>query len=237
MVTTMTPDWQCCLLCEGSSDTALANALESLLTRITRVDASVEKRADLKGSVIDKLRCIRKYDVDVYDMIFVHRDADNAGYNARLNEITEAVNIVSREVCSSSEKAIPVIPLIPVTMTETWALASLYDTDQYCQDWLKRSASLSTSTLERRQDTKSLLRDLLDAAPGYPSVGNPQSFSRQRYSVLCSLDPKPGSTLASLSSWKALESSLAAAICEYFPWHASFIQSPGSSTSVLGLPK
>ena len=48
-------EWYCCLLCEGSSDAALTNVLELLLTRLTSEPASVSARLDLKGSVREKL--------------------------------------------------------------------------------------------------------------------------------------------------------------------------------------
>ncbi|WP_089157310.1 DUF4276 family protein [Micromonospora sp. NBS 11-29] len=48
------------------------------------------------------------------DLIVVHRDADNAGYPARLQEITKAHAATSRDAA--------LIPVIPVRMTEAWLL-------------------------------------------------------------------------------------------------------------------
>ena len=41
--------------------------------------ASVSARLDLKGSVREKLLALHTNDAELYDLIFVHRDADNAG--------------------------------------------------------------------------------------------------------------------------------------------------------------
>ena len=73
---------------------ALTNVLELLLTRLTSEPASVSARLDLKGSVREKLLALHRNDAELYDLIFVHRDADNAGIEARLKEIRDAVDSV-----------------------------------------------------------------------------------------------------------------------------------------------
>ena len=215
----LTREWQCCLLCEGSSDTALTDVLEFLITRITGEDASVEDRSDLKGTVKSKLESIRDNDIDVYDLIFIHRDADNVGYQTRLNQITQDVHDASNKAMTSSSIHLPVIPTIPVTMTETWALASLYDEDPNCQNWLRRKRSISSSNFEQRKNTKGELEQLLRSVPPYSALSTTQSFGRQRATILRSLSPTPCSTLASLPSWQALELSLTNAIYTLCPWH------------------
>ena len=226
----MTREWQCCLLCEGSSDTALTNVLELLITRITSEDASVEDRSDLKGTVKSKLESIRDNDIDIYDLIFIHRDADNVGYTTRFNQITKDVHDASNKAITSSSVQIPVIPTIPVTMTETWALASLYDKDPACRKWLKRIASMSLSNFEQRKNTKVELEHLLRSVSPHPTLLTQQSFGRQRASILRSLDPTPNSMLANLPSWQALERLLINAIYASRPWHTpsphSFIPVP-----------
>lgn len=106
-------EWYCCLLCEGSSDAALTNVLELLLTRLTSEPASVSARLDLKGSVREKLLALHRNDAELYDLIFIHRDADTAGIEARLKEIRDAEDSVQDATIT------PVVPVVPVTMTET----------------------------------------------------------------------------------------------------------------------
>lgn len=106
-------DWYCCLLCEGSSDGALAKVLEVLLTQLTCEPASVSARLDLKGSVEAKLGTLQKNDAELYDLIFIHRDADNAGLKTRIDEIGNAVGAIE------FTHPVPVVPVVPVTMTET----------------------------------------------------------------------------------------------------------------------
>ena len=84
--------WQCALVCEGRSDETLAETLQSLmLARRPGDDIAVEvyrpERATDR-SVAAKLAVIAAD--DVYDLIFVHRDANSAGWKARAEEIRSA---------------------------------------------------------------------------------------------------------------------------------------------------
>lgn len=204
-------DWQCCLLREGSSDAALTNVLEVLLTQLTCEPASVSDRPDLRGSVEKKLRTLQEKDAGLYDLIFVHRDADQAGLEARTQEIRRAA---SKD--SSSDLA-PVIPVVPVTMTETWALASLLD-DQECGTWLRREASVSQSTLEGLRDPKTLLHRLLSRGNPNGRLLDQESFGVQRHRILAELNTGSGSALSQLTAWKALISEIQDAIHCARPW-------------------
>ncbi|WP_143222784.1 hypothetical protein [Actinomyces oris] len=204
-------DWYCCLLCEGSSDGALANVLEVLLTQLTCEPASVSARLDLKGSVEAKLGTLQKNDAELYDLIFIHRDADNAGLKARINEIGNAVGAIE------FTHPVPVVPVVPVTMTETWALASLLD-DQECGTWLRREASLSESTLENRKDTKRLLHHLLSRHIPNGELLDIGTFSVQRAKILAELNTANGSTLSRLNAWKTMLSEIQNAIHRARPW-------------------
>jgi hypothetical protein len=206
-------EWYCCLLCEGSSDAALTNVLEFLLTRLTSEPASVSARLDLKGSVQDKLIALQKYDAGLYDLVFVHRDADNAGLRARQEEIKRAVD-------SFQDAAItPVVPVVPVTMTETWALASLFG-DPDCRDWLRREASVPEKKLETYRDPKDLLRRLLSRDDPDGKLLPNGVFSVQRARILAELDTAGGSALSRLTAWTALNKALADAIARVRPWLA-----------------
>ena len=204
-------EWYCCLLCEGSSDAALTNVLELLLTRLTSEPASVSARLDLKGSVREKLLALHTNDAELYDLIFVHRDADNAGIEARLKEIRDAVDSVQDATIT------PVVPVVPVTMTETWALASLFG-DEDCRAWLQREESVSEKTLEDYRDPKSLLRRLLSRDDPDGRLLPIGVFSVQRARVVAELDAADGSALSRLTAWAALKKALEDAVSRARPW-------------------
>ena len=122
--------WQCALVCEGRSDEPLAETLQGLMLACRPGDdIAVEVYRPEKAkdrSVAAKLAAIAAD--DVYDLIFVHRDADNAGWEARAEEIR-----------SAGEKR--AVPVIPARMTETWALAHLR-VEEECRKWLADNASV-----------------------------------------------------------------------------------------------
>lgn len=194
-------EWHCCLVCEGSSDAALTNVLELLLIRLTSEPASVS----------EKLFALQTNDVGLYDLVFVHRDADNAGLQARLEEIRRAVDSVQNTAIT------PVVPVVPVTMTETWALASLFG-DPDCRAWLRREASVSEKTLETHQDPKDLLRRLLSRDDPNGKLLPNGVFSVQRARILAELDAADGSALSRLPAWAALNKALADAVARVRPW-------------------
>lgn len=194
-------EWHCCLVCEGSSDAALTNVLELLLIRLTSEPASVS----------EKLFALQTNDVGLYDLVFVHRDADNAGLQARLEEIRRAVDSVQNTAIT------PVVPVVPVTMTETWALASLFG-DPDCRAWLRCEASVSEKTLETHQDPKDLLRRLLSRDDPNGKLLPNGVFSVQRARILAELDAADGSALSRLPAWAALNKALADAVARVRPW-------------------
>lgn len=204
-------EWHCCLVCEGSSDAALTNVLELLLIRLTSEPASVSARLDLKGSVREKLFALQTNDAGLYYLVFVHRDADNAGPQARLEEIRHAVDSVQDAAIT------PVVPVVPVTMTETWALASLFG-DPDCRAWLRREASVSEKTLETHQDPKDLLRRLLSRDDPNGKLLPNGVFSVQRARILAELDTADGSALSRLPAWAALNKALKDAVARVRPW-------------------
>ena len=121
---------QCALVCEGRSDEPLAETLQSLMLACRPGDdIAVEvyrpERATDR-SVTAKLAAIAAD--DVYDLIFVHRDADSAEWEGREEEIR-----------SAGEKR--AVPVIPARMTETWALAHLR-VEEECRKWLADNASV-----------------------------------------------------------------------------------------------
>ncbi|QEY70958.1 DUF4276 family protein [Pseudomonas denitrificans (nom. rej.)] len=105
---------------EGTSDLRLVDHIETILINEGFSEVSGEA-PDLRlfeppigNSVRDKLVTLAR-NYPSADVFFVHRDADGAGLIAREREILDsAQNIISAD---------KVIPVIPVTMLETWLLA------------------------------------------------------------------------------------------------------------------
>ncbi len=105
---------------EGSSDLNLVDHIEGILIELGFEEASGQV-PDLGAlprpighAVQEKLKVL----VELYpntNIIFVHRDADNTGYDARREEISKA----SADITDT----IKVIPIIPVKELETWLLA------------------------------------------------------------------------------------------------------------------
>ncbi|WP_080406272.1 DUF4276 family protein [Burkholderia ubonensis] len=104
---------------EGPSDRNLVDHIEGILIEegFIEVSGSAPDLGLLPNpvgrGVRDKLNVILKLYPNV-DAIFIHRDADQAGIDARRREIFEAA-----EGLISNDR---VIPVIPVTEFETWLL-------------------------------------------------------------------------------------------------------------------
>ena len=101
------------LVCEGSSDAALASHIQRLLAQCGC--ANPRGVAFHRGSrIAQKISEAVKLSSDL-DLIFVHRDANNAGAEKRYLEIKEAV-----------ENTLPMgcrwVAVVPVRMTEAWLL-------------------------------------------------------------------------------------------------------------------
>ncbi|MDG9925968.1 MULTISPECIES: hypothetical protein [unclassified Pseudomonas] len=146
---------------EGSSDLRLVEHIENILIQNGFDEASGEapdlgRLVNPPGRTVrEKLIAILQYYPDI-DAIFVHRDADGTGTAAREQEIALA--------CGGIAGLPTVIPIIPVTMLETWLLAD--------QDAIKRVSGNQNNQgqitcipglnrLESTRDTKTLLLEAL----------------------------------------------------------------------------
>ena len=103
---------RCLLVCEGSSDIALASHVQRLLVEYGYPQPEFTT-ATSGRQLVDKIRnglgnIIR------YSLLFVHRDSDRDGPDARHGEISRAI-----EEATFSE---PWIGIVPVRMTEAWLL-------------------------------------------------------------------------------------------------------------------
>lgn len=100
-------------VCEGSSDTPLADHIQRLLIRCGQPDPEGETwHHGLR--VADRIRQGLKA-AGGLDLLFVHRDADTAGAEARYREIEAAVR-------DARQEGMPWIGVVPVRMTEAWLL-------------------------------------------------------------------------------------------------------------------
>ena len=100
------------LVCEGNSDAPLAFHIQRLFESCDypRPDFDVSHEGRL---LVDKIRSGLGM-APQYDVLFIHRDADRAGADARYQEITEAVQQAGWEGHW--------IGIVPVRMTESWLL-------------------------------------------------------------------------------------------------------------------
>lgn len=197
--------WQCALVCEGRSDEPLAETLQSLMLACRPGDdIAVEVYRPEKAtdrSVAAKLAAIAAD--DVYDLVFVHRDADSAGWEAR-----------EKEIRSAGEKR--AVPVIPVRMTETWALAHLW-VEEECRKWLADNASVGRlRALEEVSDPKGMLRRW--ASRDRTSLLAGDDWGRFRSEAIRGIDVE--GHVAELNAWRRLRERLEAAMIGCRPYLA-----------------
>lgn len=208
----MSEYWQCAFIGEGTSDNHLARVLQQLLTYM-RPGAEVQEFDIFKPRPGSHPRTVRgKYEafkdfeeeekkagLPCYDLIFVHRDADNAGIEARVKECREL----------GDER---VVPVIPVKMTEAWVLAHLWS-DANFRDWARRKR-LRLGGIEGLADPKRTLEEYLNR--GRSRFMTSTEFARKRSQLV-------GQILADgdvkhLDAWKRLEKELCDAVFRRRPY-------------------
>lgn len=110
------------LLCEGSSDQALAAHLRKLLSHCGAGEAvgtsipfgRVRPREGRPGNLLARrIDTVLSAD-SALDLIFIHRDANAAGHMARTREV--------EEIMSGLQRRSDWLPVIPVRTTEAWLL-------------------------------------------------------------------------------------------------------------------
>ena len=157
------------LLCEGTSDRPLVPHLRRLLSSCGATEAvgsaiplsSIPGHRNSRGSALSRKIQIALTTESGLDLLFVHRDANSAGYDARVGEIREALGNVGR--------SIDWIPIVPGRATEAWLLLD--------EDAIRRAAGNPRgrqplylprpSQVEGVFDPKTALRDALAAASGH----------------------------------------------------------------------
>lgn len=112
---------QCTLLPDGTSDRALVPIIRWTLRQHLAVPEISVRVADLSrarrppGLADLAARIEIAIDLNPCDVLFVHRDAEQAGgLETRRAEIEQAAETI--------QVGIPIIPVVPVRMTEAWLL-------------------------------------------------------------------------------------------------------------------
>lgn len=196
--------WQCGFVGEGPSDSRLIPALEELLMQlrpaadiVLEPHQWIEMPAD--RSVAAKVQALKG---EPYDLIFVHRDADSAGWEARAQEIRSAAELTSDG---------RLVPVIPIRMTEAWALADLWSRDDF-REWCS-DRGLTFASFESKADPKEILREYLSR--GEKRLIGSKKFADTSAGVLRSI--AIDGPLKELEGWRRLIKEVREAMCRCRP--------------------
>jgi Domain of unknown function (DUF4276) len=142
-----------------------------------------------------------------FDVVFVHRDAENEPAELRRREIVDGANAAGIRG--------PVVPIVPVRMTEAWLLRDEAAIRQVAAKPSGRtSLNLpSVSEAERLADPKRALADALLAASEMSGRRRSQmsrDFGRHRRLLLERLDPH--GEVTQFSAWRQMQNDIATAL-------------------------
>lgn len=197
--------WSGLFVAEGSSDAPLADLVTGLFAargvsvQLTRPDFSLlDERVprDVASRVAAGRRLMEGRAVD---FVVVHRDVDTATLSERLAEVQEALHVAGVDA--------PLVPVLPVRMTEAWLLLDEAAIRTVAGNPRGRQL-LSLPKLhevERLADPKARLRESLLAAAdvrGRRRSRLDRRFDNHRRQLLERLDPI--GPVTQLSSWVAL---------------------------------
>ena len=184
------------LVCEGQSDTGLVSHIERMVIE-SGDETEVEGEHWFHGSPLgSKIHSALHAAGSMVDMLFVHRDANNAGADARRAEIDAAVASIANAPRS--------IAVIPVRMTEAWLLLD----DAAIRKAVGNPNGRSPLDLptpreaERRADAKQILANAFltaSEATGRRRKAIQRDFARLRRQLLINLPI--GGPLERLPSW------------------------------------
>lgn len=180
-------------LADGTSDLPLARHLEGICTdlgadiTVAPVDPTLLSGAG--RTVAGRLDFLRRQGIG-YDVVFVHRDAEGQDPELRRSEIAAGAATVGIRC--------PVVPVVPIRMTEAWLLLDESAIRRVAGKPLGRVAlDLPTAReVERRAHPKELLADVLLRASETAGRRRQQfarDFDRHRALLLERLDStRPG---------------------------------------------
>jgi hypothetical protein len=196
---------------EGTSDSGIVPHIENLAVRldieVAITDPDFSRLPETPGRTVEgKLRTAITIG-GIYDLIVVHRDADSAGRDARLIEITGAVKAVTPDTCYT--------PVIPIRMTEAWLLtdeSGLRSVAGNPQGRMPLNLP-PPARVEQVLDPKKLLKDVLGIASGLSGRRLDRfhtRFGQHRRQLLERLDPD--GNIVAVPSWKQFVSDLESAL-------------------------
>lgn len=202
------------LVTDGSSDKALIPILNWILDESgvrcpiqpTWADLAALPTRDKRG-LADRIR-----DSLVYfpcDLLFVHRDAERATRDRRVQEISRAIAVLPEELCPA------LVCVVPVRMHEAWLL---FDEDaiKTAAGNRRYSGALELppiNQIEDLPDPKTLLGELLRQASDL-NTRRQKKFSVAKHARLVTEYIKDFSPLRQLSAFAALEEEVSNAIQE-----------------------
>ncbi|WP_405135703.1 hypothetical protein [Nocardia sp. NBC_01388] len=197
-------------ICEGTSDLPLAEIVEALFiergvdVRLTQPDFSLLPK--VAKDVESRVRAGTALLGSSVDVIVVHRDADNAGSDARRQEIARAVESVD---CSATT-----VPVIPVRMTEAWLLLDEQAIRRVAGNPGGRNALglPSPRRVESIADPKQLLQECIVQAAdctGRRRIHVSKRFNEHRRQLLRQIDYS--GPIVDLPSWQHLMADIDAA--------------------------
>jgi hypothetical protein len=183
---------------EGTSDDGLIPHLRHLVVG-AGADEAIGTARSYSGTVASKFRSLMDEPGSV-DLVFVHRDADHAGGQARYDEIDEAVR--------ATQLSIPVIPVVPIKELEAWLLID----EGAIRAVVGRPSGNqplglpNLKAIEKTSQPKELLEQAcLIAAEkaGRRGAKEKRMFGRRRRALLERLDP--AGPIRELPAWQRLE--------------------------------
>lgn len=200
------------LLADGPTDDALLPALEWILVRAGVARAIAPQWADFghlrrkpRGLEERILRAVELYECD---LLFVHRDAEAQEPERRFEEIRRAVSSLRLETP-------PLIPVVPVRMTEAWLL--FHETSiRKAVGNPNGSTSLQLpplNKLDKLPDPKKDLHDALTEASGLTGRRR-KGFDARRAARRVARLIVDFSPLRALSAFTALEAEVARMVRE-----------------------
>ncbi|MFC8847609.1 MULTISPECIES: hypothetical protein [unclassified Micromonospora] len=188
---------------EGTSDQPLAELVESLFCErgieLSLSQPAFERLTGVGKDVKSRVRAGLELTHGPVDLIVVHRDADSAGYAARLREIKTAVAQVSPEAA--------LVPIIPVRMTEAWLLLDEAAIRKVAENPTGRArlGLPKIHEVESVANPKMLLHDYILAAADVSGRRRERikaRFNDHRRHLLATLDP--AGPVRRLSGWQRL---------------------------------
>lgn len=195
---------------EGPSDDGIRIHIERMAVEcgveISLTAPNAEMLPTTERSVTGKLNAIRKLGGS-YELVFIHRDADGAGREARVSEIAAGVN--------AAMSGVACVPVVPVRMTEAWLLLDeglIREVAGNPNGRVKLNIPTAREA-ERMADPKAFLKDLITTASETTGrrrreLINAFSFARRR--LLEELDPN--GMVGQLESWRRFVSDAVVAL-------------------------